>query len=319
MGWKKFILSISILLIFSVDVVANSVTAPPETENDEIYESIASKALQGQNDEALEEALMAIGEGIQDARIYNITGEIYNFKGMFEEAIPYLEDALSLDNSFAYAHYNLAFANHSIGFRSKDRERFNFAISNYEKFFLTYDSSQVAPQVYSTDIYDANMNMGYAHYELKDYEGAVHYFKRAVDLKPFDSRARLALSYVQGSMGRFKNAYIILHPLIITPCRYGIPICRRTNVYAGYYRNYYNSITHYYNYLGYRRYGRRWRGPCVRYYDYRVLRKYLDGPYFRWWGHGRYSYPGRHRYRHRYYRRHRPYRYRGPWRRYRRW
>ena len=267
------------------------------TFTDENYESLLDLIREGRDGEALEEALGMIEEGVEDARIYNVIGDIYNAKREFRRAIPYLESAIDLDNCYAYANYNLAFAHQSIGFNERGLDHFSMALRYYEKFFECYDESVYEPATVERDLFDASMNAGYAHFQLGYFLEASRYFERAVGIRPYDGRAIVALSIVSGKLGRFRVAFSVLRPVILEPPRYGIHLSPAHRHYR-YYQGYFTRIRYFFNFLGFQVSGSRWVGPEVRNWNFVNLGPYFYGPCWGPYIYPRFHWERAHDYRH---------------------
>lgn len=107
---------------------------------------------------------VAIDHKIADDKVYYATGIQYLTQSKYKDAIPFLQKSIELNNDFADAHYNIAFA----FLYSEDRESaLKYAKNSlelYKNAELKSDAARMIAQIYS---------------ELKDNNNAIKYFELA--------------------------------------------------------------------------------------------------------------------------------------------
>lgn len=126
----------------------------------------------------------------EKARPYNNLGRAYLANKTFQQAVPFLEEALRLNPYFSYAHYNLGIAYQGTGLCEK-------AIPEYQK--ALYGTRQP----YFADIHN---NMGVCYFTEGRTDRAIEEFKQSIEINPYFSDAYFNLGIAYRSKGLYEMA-----------------------------------------------------------------------------------------------------------------
>jgi len=124
------------------------------------------------------------------ARPYNNLGRAYLTNKTFQQAIPFLKEALRLNPYFSFAHYNLGIAYQGIGLCDE-------AITEYRK--ALYGTKQI----YFAEVHN---NMGVCYFAEGRTDTAIEEFKKAVEINPYFSDAHFNLGIAYRSKGLYTLA-----------------------------------------------------------------------------------------------------------------
>ncbi len=131
----------------------------------------------GQYANAIRALTKAVALRTDDAIAYGNLGAVYAKMGQFNYAIQYLERAVEFRPDYSRAHKNL-------GLVYKTQGRYQEAIVHFGKV-LELQRESVSATVY--------MDIGDTYCKLREYDKAIPYFKRAVQLNPNHADAHLLL------------------------------------------------------------------------------------------------------------------------------
>ena len=106
----------------------------------------------------------------------------------YEKALPYFEEAVKKDTSYAQAYFQLGYCNSQLGSPNEAVEAYKQAI-------------RIKP-----DFAGAHNNLGVAYGELGRYDEAIEAYKQAIRIDPDDAEAHYNLGVVYDKLGRHSEA-----------------------------------------------------------------------------------------------------------------
>lgn len=70
--------------------------------------------------------------------------------------------------------------------------------------------------VYDSDSYELNLRLGWLHYQQGEMEQSIHFYQRAVNLKPYAIEPKLGLAYPYSAMARWDNIIELYNEILET-------------------------------------------------------------------------------------------------------
>jgi tetratricopeptide (TPR) repeat protein len=142
--------------------------------------------------------------------------------GDYEKALPYFEEAVKKDTSYAEAYFYIGYCNSELGRYNEAVEAFKQAIrikpdlaGAHSLLGWTYDALGLyneAVEAYKQgirikpDVAELHYILGVAYGKLERYDEAVEAYKQAIRIKPDDAKAHYNLGTAYGELGRWNEA-----------------------------------------------------------------------------------------------------------------
>jgi tetratricopeptide (TPR) repeat protein len=94
-----------------------------------------------------------------------------------------------------------------------------------DAFKASYDSEnagnldqaiEALDAVYDSDSYELNLRLGWLHYQHGEMEQSIHFYQRAVNLKPYAIEPKLGLAYPYSAMARWDDIIDLYNEILET-------------------------------------------------------------------------------------------------------
>jgi len=160
----------------------------PQEPIKEKIDSIIALYSNGQINDAIKDVGNLINDYPKESKLYNINGVCYAGIGDFDNAVKNYKKAITLNNNYAEAHFNL-------GNTYQDLGQFNDSILSYQKAITL-----------NPDYHEAHNNLGGSFLDLYREDDAIQCYKNALKINPDYVEAHFTLGLIFQESGRFDEA-----------------------------------------------------------------------------------------------------------------